>query len=83
MDAYFDAKSNTDKAINLYGMYKFLYYCIIDNMQVFDRDGNPCDRENAEENIRIVLDYMIGLPVKKIKKEINTIYHLLDNLLEY
>jgi len=83
MDAYFDAKSNSDKAINIYDMFKFLYHCIIDSLQVFDRDGNPCDRENAEENIRIALDYMIGLPVKKIKKEINTIYHLLDNLLEY
>jgi hypothetical protein len=83
MDAYFDAKSNSDKAINIYDMYKFLYHCIIDNLQVFDREGNPCDREYAEENIRIALDYMMGLHIKKIKKEINTIYHLLDNLLEY
>ncbi len=83
MDAYFDAKSKAGQAIMLYEIYKFLYHCIINHLQVFDKDGNPCDRKNAEENIRVALDYMIGLPVNKIKKEINTIYNLLDDLLEY
>ena len=64
-------------------IYKFLYHCIINHLQVFDKEGNPCERKTAEENIRIALDYMIGLPVNKIKKEINTIYNLLDDLLEY
>ena len=67
----------------LYEIYKFLYHCIINHLQVFDKKGNPCERKTAEENIRIALDYMIGLPVNKIKKEINTIYNLLDDLLEY
>jgi len=83
MDAYFEAKTNTDKAISLYEIYKFLYHCIIDNLQVFDKQGNPRNRKNAEQDIRIALDYMIGLPVNKIKKDINTIYNLLDELLGY
>ena len=83
MDAYFDAKTNTDKTIMLYEIYKFLYHCIIDNLQVFDKHGNPRNRKNAEEDIRVALDYMIGLPVNKIKKNINTIYNLLDELPEY
>ena len=83
MDAYFDAKSKAQQAIMLYEIYKFLYHCIINHLHVFDRDGNPCERKTAEENIRIALDYMIGLPVNKIKKEINTICNLLDDLLEY
>ena len=83
MDAYFDAKSKAGQAIMLYEIYKFLYHCIINHLQVFDKEGNPCERKTAEENIRIALDYMIGLPVNKIKKEINTIYNLLDDLLEY
>ena len=83
IEAYFEAAKNADKAIMLYEMYKFLYYCIINNLQVFDKDGNPCSRKNAEENIRIALDYMICLPIDKIKKDINTIYNLLDDLLQY
>lgn len=83
LDAYIEAKTKTDLAIMLYEHYKFLYHCIINNLQVFDKAGNPCNREDAEENIRLALDYMIGLPINKIKKEINTIYNLLDDLLNY
>lgn len=83
MNAYFEAKTKADQAIMLYEMYKFLYHCIISNLQVFDKYGNPCDRESARENIRIALDYMIGLPINKIKKEINTICNLLGDLLDY
>lgn len=83
MEAYFEAKTNTVEVITLYEMYKFLYHCIIDNLQVFDKQGNPCDRKNAEQDIRVALDYMIGLPISKIKKDINTIYNLLDELLGY
>lgn len=83
MDAYFEAQKNTNRAIMLYELYKFLYHSVIDNLQVFDKQGNPCDRKNAEENIRVALDYMIGLPVNKIKKDINTIYNLLNDLLGY
>lgn len=83
MDAYFVAVDNTNKAIELYETYKFLYRCIISNLQVFDGEGNPRSRKDSEEEIRIALDYMICLPVNKIKKDINTIYNLLDDLLEY
>lgn len=83
MDAYFEAKTKADQAIMLYDAYKFLYHCIIAHLQVFDRHGNPCDRQNAQENIRAALDLMIALPINKVKKEINTIYNLLDDLLGY
>lgn len=83
MDAYLEAKEKADKAIVIYETYKLLYHCIIDNLQVFDKEGNPRNRKNAEEDIRLALDYMIGLPINKIKKDINTIYNLLNELLEY
>jgi len=83
LDAYIQAKTKADQEIMLYEGYTFLYHCIINNLQVFDKEGNPCNREDAQENIRIALDYMIGLPINKIKKEINAIYNLLDNLLGY
>ena len=83
LDAYLKAKTKADQAIILYEDYKFLYHCIINNLQVFDKEGKPCNREDAEENIRVALDYMIALPINKIKKEVNTIYNLLDNLMDY
>ncbi len=83
LDAYNEAKENANKAIMLYEIFKFLYHCIIDSLQVFDSQGNPCSRQDAEENIRIALDYMKSLPIDKIKKDINTIYNILDDLLGY
>ncbi|MBD3328475.1 hypothetical protein GF340_04185 [Candidatus Peregrinibacteria bacterium] len=83
LESYLQAKSEAEQAIILYQDYKFLYHCIIDNLQVFDGQGNPYNRIDAEENIRVALDYMISLPIKKIKKDINTIYNLLDDLLGY
>jgi len=55
MGAYFEAEKNAGETIMLYETCKFLYLCIINNPQVFDKDGNPRNRENAEENIRIAL----------------------------
>jgi hypothetical protein len=83
IEAYFEAVKNAERAIMLYEMYKFLYNCIINSLQVFDKEGKPCNRQNAEENIRTALDYMISLPINKIKKDINTIYNLLNKLLGY
>ena len=83
LEAYYAAKENANKAIMLYEMYKFLYHCIIENLQVFDKEGNPNSRKDAGENIQIALDYMMCLPMVKIKKDINTIYNVLDALLEY
>ncbi|MEF8984666.1 MAG: hypothetical protein V5A51_08740 [Bacteroidales bacterium] len=83
LDSYFEAQVKSNKAILLYEDFKFLYNCIIEQLQVFDKQGNPRDRKKAEENIRLSLDLMISLPIPKVKKAINTIYNLLDNLLDY
>ena len=83
LDAYIGAQTKTGQAIMLYEHFKFLYHCIINELQVFDKSGNPRKREDAEENIRVALDFMIGLPIDKIKKEIRTIYNLLGDLLGY
>jgi len=83
LDAYFEAKKQADLAIILCDDFRFLYHCTIKSLQVFDKNGNPNDRKKAEQDIRVALDYMISLSTDKIKKEINTIYNLLDTLLEY
>lgn len=83
LDAYIDAQTKTGQAIMLYEHYKFLYHCIINELQVFDKSGSPRNRKGAEENIQVALDYMTGLPIDKIKKEINTINNLLGDLLGY
>jgi len=84
LNQYHQAKQLADNAINLYEDFKFLYHCIIEQLLVFDKDGKPRNRLYAQDIIRTALDYMIGLPVPaKLKKSINTIFNLLDDLLAY
>lgn len=83
MDAYFAARRKSNTAIRVYEDFTFLYNCIIEQLQVFDKKGNPRDRKEAEENIRLALDLMISLAIPQVKKAVNTIYNVLDNLLDY
>jgi len=84
IDHYLQAKHLADKAICLYEDFKFLYHCILEQLLVFDNHGNPRNRQIAQDEIRIALDFMICLTVpEKLKKSINTIYNLLDDLLAY
>jgi len=83
LDAYFKAYKESQAAIELYDNFSFLYNCILDKLNVFDNFGKPNHREQAQETIKIALDFMIGFPVKKLQKSVNTIYNTLDNLLDY
>lgn len=83
MEQYCQAKKRSEDAITLYDNYKFLYNCIIQELQVFDKEGDPRNRKEAEENIRVALDFMISLPIPPIKKVVNTIYNCFSDLLQY
>ncbi len=83
IDLYESAQKEASQAIELYDNFRFLYNCIIVNLRVFDNNGDPNNRNQAEESIRIALDFMITFPVKKLKKTVNSIYKLMDELLDY
>jgi hypothetical protein len=83
LNQYFQARQRAFEAIELYENFKFLYHVIIEELVVFDKDGNVRNRQQAEGNIKTALDFLIELPIPPIKKEINTIYNCLDDLLNY
>jgi len=83
LDAYFKAHKESQAAIGLYDNFCFLYNCILEKLNVFDNFGKPNNREDAQETIKIALDFMVGFPVKKLQKSVNTIYNTMDSLLDY
>jgi len=83
LDLYISAQKEANEAIELYDYFRFLYNWIIENLRVFDNNGELNNRNEAEEIIRMVLDVMITFPVKKLQKTVNSIYKLLDGLLDY
>jgi len=83
IDAYEQAEKTAKKAIKLYDEFHEYYTFLINQLAVFDNEGNLCDRTEAESNIKFALDLIMTLENNNINKTINKIIKLLPNLLAY
>lgn len=81
--AYEQADKTATQAIRLYDEFHEYYVFLIDQLRVFDNDGNLRDRTEAESNIKLALDLIMTLENNNINKTINKIIKLLPNLLAY
>jgi len=66
IDAAVEASARADELIELYDAVHYLYLCIIENLRVFDEDGNLRDRQQAEKEIKEALNMLNELGVPKI-----------------
>jgi len=80
---YREATKQTLPAIELAEDFKFLYKCIIENLQVFDQKGRLNDSVKARANIQCALDYIKELGSEALKKEAESIEKLLPGLLKF
>jgi hypothetical protein len=80
---YEGAKRKAEEAIELYDNFDFLYLCLINTLQVFDKQGNLKEREAAETTVRAALDLINELNNKSINKEVKTIRKLMPELFLY
>ncbi|MES9986187.1 MAG: hypothetical protein ABW115_22570 [Candidatus Thiodiazotropha sp. 6PLUC6] len=79
----FDADRVTERAIDLYDNFSYLYRELIRQLNTFDSKGNLRPHERAEETIRVALDLIESLGHNAINKEIATIRKALPDLLTY
>ena len=82
-EEYEEAKEKAEKAIDIYDRFHYLYLCLIGTLQVFDRDGNPNDRQAAETTVYAALDLFSELNNSSIDKEVKTIRRLVPELFSY
>ena len=80
---YNKARKETQKAIEIYDNFLYLYTSIIKELQPFKSSGELRDREIAKENIEVALELIKGLNHKQINKQIDTIEKILPELLNY
>jgi hypothetical protein len=77
---YEEAKKVAECRMHLYENFEFLYKCIIEQLAVFDNEGNIRDRNEAEMNIGAALNLIeeaeIKAPTAKIRR-------ILPELLSY
>jgi hypothetical protein len=83
IDEYEEAVKNADEAIELYESFHFLYVSIINELKLFDGNGNLRDRKKAEENIEAGLFLIEELGHKKITKAVNKVRRTMPGLLNY
>jgi hypothetical protein len=77
------AKKIANEKIDLYDSFHFLYLCIIEELRIFDEDGNLRDREEAEANIKVALDLLETLTDARITKAVNKVRNTLPDLFNY
>ncbi|RKY53634.1 MAG: hypothetical protein DRP93_06280 [Candidatus Neomarinimicrobiota bacterium] len=84
---YFEAWEKTTesliKAISLYDDYQYLYGCIIEELNVFDRFGDCRDPVQAEEEIKVGLLLMESLKHNKISTAVAKTRRTLPDLFHY
>ena len=60
-----------------------MYLCLIGSLQIFDRNGNPNDRQAAETTVYAALDLLGELNNRSIDKEVQTIRRIVPELFSY
>lgn len=83
IDRYEKVEKIAKGKIDLYDSYHFLYLCIIEELRIFDEQGNLRNREEAEGNIKVALDLLETLSDAKITKAVNKVSNTLPDLFNY
>jgi hypothetical protein len=69
--------------IDLYESYYFLYLYIVEQLQLFDSNGNLRDRKEAEANIELALELVESLGIEKLNKAVGKVRRTMPGLLNY
>jgi len=80
---YNKARKETQKAIEIYDNFLYLYTSIIKELQPFKSSGELRDREIAKENIEVALELIKSLKYEHINKQVESIEKILPDLLNY
>ncbi len=83
IDSAVKASAPAVELIDLYDAVHYLYLCIIENLRVFDADGNLRDRQQAEAEIEEALNMLDESGVPKICKAVKKMRSTLPELLNY
>jgi hypothetical protein len=72
-----------NQAVTLYDDFSYLYGCVLGELNVFDRNGNLRDRQQAEEGVQVGLALVEGLNHNTITEAVHKIRRTLPDLFHY
>jgi hypothetical protein len=73
----------TQKAIRMYEHFSFLYGCILQQFNIFDKNGLPRKRLFAEQEARCAIELMSRLDITGLDKELKLIDKLIPTLFNF
>jgi hypothetical protein len=80
---YEQARQQTLVAIEQFEGFQFLYFCIVNQFNIFDHQGQARQRQRAMEEVKIALEMMNQLGIAQLKEEIEKIEKLLPQLFDF
>ena len=83
LEAYDQAAKEAEKAISLYDDFRYLYLCVLRELNVFDSNGNLRNREQAEEQVRTGLTLIEELGHNNINEAVGKVKRTLSDLFHY
>jgi hypothetical protein len=83
IQAYEKAEEAANFVMALYDEFQEYYLFLIQQLRLFDKEGNLRDKAEAEANIKFALELMLSLGHCKISKIVEKIKELLPQLLTY
>jgi len=83
IDQFEKAEKVVNEKIELYETFQYLYWCLIEQLRIFDKHGQLRKREYAEENIKAGLDLIEDLGKSNLIPAVNKVRRTLPDLFNY
>lgn len=78
-----DAYLKTEKAIAVYEQFGFLYRCILEQLNIFDKNGLPRERKTAESETSCAVQMLLDLSIPGLNKELTSVLKVLPDLFRF
>jgi len=83
IDQFEMAEKEVNEKIELYETFQYLYWCLIEQLLIFDKHGELRKREYAEESVNTALDLIEELGKSNLIPSVNKVRRTLPNLFNY
>ncbi len=80
LEKHIQAKSKADKTIDCYDNFVFIYHCLLECLQNFDKTGKLKDVEKVKSDFDTAIEYLKQLNIGSLSKEITSIENCKSDL---
>ena len=80
---WLEASLDAEKAIAAYDQFSILYRSILDQLNIFDQNGEPRQRAIAESETLCAIKMMKDLAIPRLNKELDSLLKLVPNLFRF